>query len=84
MQPIASGPVSAKIQGSTKMLGEHYQNSLVILYNKVNLQPIAARRPDKDGNYSFFGLNTELKTFIVGFDKSQKFNAVIQDNVVPK
>lgn len=74
----------AKIQGSVKKLGQQYQNATVVLYNKANLQPIAVRKPDQNGNYKFLGLNTDLKTFIVAFDKKQQFNAVIQDNVVPK
>jgi len=56
----------------------------VVVYNKANLLPIAIRKPDADGNYQVLGLNTDLKMFIVAFDKNQQFNAVIQDNVVPK
>lgn len=78
------GLVIAKIKGSVKKLGQQYQNATVILYNKANLQPIAVRKPDQNGNYQFLGLNTGLRTFIVAFDKKQQFNAVIQDNVVPK
>lgn len=74
----------AKIQGSVKKLGVAYLHSTVALYSKVNLQPIAVRKPDQNGNYQFLGLNTDLKTFIVAFDKNQQFNAAIQDNVVPK
>lgn len=74
----------AKIKGSTKKLGQQYQDATVVLYNKANLQPIAVRKPDQNGNYRFLGLNTDLKTFIVAFDQKQQFNAVIQDNVVPK
>lgn len=84
LQAIDTGPVIAKIIGSVKKLGQQYQNATVVLYNKANLQPIAVRRPDPNGYYSFLGLNTKLKTFIVAFDKNQQFNAVIQDNVVPK
>lgn len=84
LQPVLTGPVVAKIQGSTKKLGHQYKDALVVLYNKANLQPIAVRKPDQNGNYSFLGLNTDLKTFIVAFDQKRQFNAVIQDNVVPK
>ena len=84
LQNISAGPVIAKITGSVKKLGQQYQDATVILYNKANLQPIAIRRPDINGNYQFLGLNTDLKTFIVVLDKKQRFNAVIQDNVVPK
>jgi len=83
-QEILTGPVVAKIQGSVKKLGQQYQNATIVLYNKINLQPIAIRRPDQNGNYRFLGLNTNLNTFIVAFDQNQQFNAVIQDNVVTK
>jgi len=79
-----SGSIIAKIQGSMNKLGQQYQDASVVLYNKTNLLPIAVRKPDQNGNYQFLGLNTDLKTFIVAFDEKQQFNAVIQDNVVPK
>lgn len=84
MQQITTGPVVAKVAGSVKKLGQQYQDATVVLYNKGNLLPIAVRKPDQNGDYQFLGLNTDLKTFIVAFDKKQQFNAVIQDNVVPK
>lgn len=84
LQPIEIGLVVTKIKGSVKKLGQQYQNATVVLYNKANLQPIAVRKPDQNGNYQFLGLNTNLKTFVVAFDKNQQYNAVIQDNVVPK
>ncbi|MCK4077497.1 hypothetical protein [Acinetobacter radioresistens] len=74
----------ASIKGSIKKLGTKYSQALVFLYNKTDLLPIAIRKPDANGNYQFLGLNTDLKTFIVAFDKNKQFNAVIQDNVVPK
>lgn len=84
LQSINIGPIIAKVQGSVKKLGQQYQDATVVLYNKANLQPIAASKPDQNGNYQFLGLNTDLKTFIVALDQKQQFNAVIQDNVVPK
>ena len=74
----------AKISGSTKKLGNTYNHAIVALYNKDNLLPIAVCKPDQNGNYQFLGLNTDLKTFVVAFDQKQQYNAVIQDNVVPK
>ncbi|MBD8008750.1 hypothetical protein [Acinetobacter pecorum] len=76
--------VISSIKGSVRRLGEQYTSAVVILYNKSSLQPIAIRKPDQSGNYQFLGLDINLKTFIVAFDKKQQFNAVIQDNVVPK
>jgi hypothetical protein len=84
LQAIATGPVVASIKGSTKKLGQKYQETTVVLYNKANLQPIAVQKPDFNSDYKFLGLNTDLKTFIVALDRNQQYNAVIQDNVVPK
>lgn len=84
LQPISTGRTIAKIQGSIKKVGQQYKDAIVVIYNKANLHPIAARKPDVNGEYQFLGLNTDLKTFIVAFDNKQQYNAVIQDNVVPK
>ncbi|MEG2268091.1 MAG: hypothetical protein RSC68_27665 [Acinetobacter sp.] len=83
-QKVEIGKVIGKVQGSVKKLSAKYQNATVVLYSKANLQPLAARKPDENGNYQFLGLNTDLKTFIVAFDQNKQFNAVTQDNVVPK
>lgn len=84
LQNLSTGSVIATIKGSVKKLGNQYKDAIVVLYNKANLQPIAVRKPDENGNYKFLGLNTDLKTFIAAFDQKRRFNAVIQDNVVPK
>lgn len=84
LQSIEIGSRVGDIKGQTQKLSVRYKDALVILYNKANLQPIAVQRPDENGNYSFLGLNTNLKTFVVAFDRKQQYNAVIQDNVVPK
>ena len=84
LQSIEIGSRVGDIKGQTRKLSVRYKDALVILYNKANLQPIAVQRPDENGNYSFLGLNTNLKTFVVAFDRKQQYNAVIQDNVVPK
>lgn len=84
LQMPSASLVIAKIAGSTRKLGDAYRNATVILYNKADLQPISIRNPDQNGNYVFLGLSTNLKTFIVALDQNQQFNAVIQDNVVPK
>ncbi len=75
---------AAKISGSVKKLGQQYSDALIVLFSKDSLQPIAVHNPNLSGDYRFLGLNTDLKTFIVAFDRNQQFNAVIQDNVVPK
>ena len=84
LQSIGTGLVIAKVAGSVKKQGQQYKDATLVLYNKANLQPISICKADQNGNYQFLGLNTNLKTFIVAFDQKQQFNAVIQDNVVPK
>ena len=84
LQTLSVGPIITSIHGTTKKLGKKYENALIVLFNKINLQPIAVTRPDPNGDYQFLGLNTDLKTFVVAFDQKQQYNAVIQDNVVPK
>ena len=83
-QKFTLSDVTGTIKGSINKLGQKYQDATVVLYSKANLHPIAVRKPDQNGNYQFLGLNTDLKTFIAVFDKKQQFNAIIQDNVVPK
>jgi len=84
LQSISMGLVIAKIQGSIAKIGKQYKDATTVLYNKANLQPIAVTRPDQNGNYQFLGLNTDLKTYIVAFDRKQQYNAITQDSVVPK
>lgn len=84
LQEFNAASVIAKIKGSVNKLGAQYKDATVVLYSKANLQPIAVRKPDINGDYQFLGLNADLRTFIVAFDKNQQFNAIIQDNVVPK
>lgn len=79
-----SGLVFSSINGSINKLGEKYTDAIVVLYNKSNLRPIAVSKPDISGHYQFLNLYADLKTFIVAFDQKQQYNAVIQDNVVPK
>ena len=72
------------IKGSVKKLGNQYQNALIVLYNKANFLPIAVRKPDQNGDYQILGLNNSLNCFITAFDDKKQYNAVIQDNIVPK
>lgn len=53
------------------------------LFEKSSGKLIADVSTDKFGNYEFDHL-TQIKCFIVAHHPTSKFNAVIQDNVVPK
>lgn len=55
----------------------------VRLFEKSSGKLIADIATDESGNYEFDHLN-EIKCFIVAHHPTSKFNAVIQDNVVPE
>lgn len=72
------------IKGSVKKVGEKYTNAKVCIFRKSDMQLLAVRKPDASGNYIIHGLNKDITTFVVAFDDNQQYNAVIQDNVIPK
>lgn len=57
---------------------------VVRLYEKGSGQLVQQKLSKKDGSYEFGSLNNTFKFFIVAHDPASQFNAVIQDNVVPK
>ncbi|MBF7690545.1 hypothetical protein [Acinetobacter pollinis] len=73
-----------KVQGSIKKQGSDYSNCLVGIFDRNQLSLLASVKPKLDGSYVVRGLNKDLTLFIVAFDNQTKFNAVIQDMVVPK
>ena len=76
----------AKILGTTKKLGEVYANVTVRLYERQsgNKLHIADTQSDKNGKYMFLNLPNDKQFYVVGIDPLENYNAVIQDNVVPK
>lgn len=55
----------------------------VRLFEKISGRLIADAQTDSSGNYEFNHLS-ETKFFIVAHHPKNQYNAVIQDNVVPK
>lgn len=55
----------------------------VRLFEKLSGRLVADIQTDHSGNYKFDQL-TQTKFFIVAHHPKNQFNAVIQDNVVPK
>lgn len=74
----------AKIKGIVKKMGVNNSQALVVLFNKATLLPVLSARPDTAGNYKFIGINKDDAFVVMAFDANKQFNAVIQDNVVPK
>lgn len=76
-------PFKRKIKGSIKKQGINYAFQKVCAYSRITNQLIAITESDKDGNYEF-ELSSSAAIYIVALDSTREFNAVIQDNVVPK
>ncbi len=78
-----SSLILRRIKGSIKKLGANYAFQKVCLYSCANNQLIESTASDKDGNYEF-EVYSSTPVYVVAFDNAKQFNAVIQDNVVPK
>lgn len=76
----ASGGLS--IIGTIRKLGFNYTKASIILINKKK-KVIDSVTPNSDGGYKFDGLKKD-NYCVAAFDTTKQFNAVIQDNVVPK
>lgn len=78
-----SSLILRRIKGSIKKLGANYAHQKVCLYSRTNNQLIAITTSDESGNYAF-RVSSAAPVYIVALDHQQQFNAVVQDNVVPK
>ena len=56
----------------------------VRLFERKSGQLMAEVATDTQGHYAFYNLNDEERFFVVAHHPQLQFNAVIQDNVVPK
>ena len=76
----------AKILGTTKKLGQVYADVTVRLYERQsgNKLHIADTQSDENGKYMFLNLPNDKQFYVVGIDPLENYNAVIQDNLVPK
>jgi len=71
------------IKGTTQKIGSTL-SCLVRVYEKSSGRLIDQEYSDINGEYKFTNLKIGIKYLIMGFDPKNEFNAVIQDNVVPK
>ena len=55
----------------------------VIVFDKTSFKPLARTVSDTDGTYRIIGIDENRKVFVVAFDPSGQFNAVIRDNITP-
>ncbi len=78
-----SNDIEGRIKGTTKKQGVSI-SCLVRVYEKSSGRLIDQQLSDQYGFYQFMNLKKSAQYLILGFDPNQNFNAVIQDNVVPK
>ena len=77
------GKISS-IKGNVKKNGATYPISTVILYNRKTYMPVCITKPNTTGGYKFAGISDQFSAIVIGLDDAMQYNAVIQDNVVPK
>ena len=70
------------IAGKTLEMGVP-KSKLVRIYSRANGSLIASTKSDENGVYKVY-MPLDLAHTIVAIDEHKQFNAVIQDNVVPK
>ena len=73
-----------QIKGTTKKVGANYSPVPVCVFKRSNRQLLWETTSKADGSYAFRNIAVGLECFVVAFDPNQQYNAVIQDNVVPK
>lgn len=72
------------ISGFVKIMGNIYPFAPVRLYERLTGRLIKQAAADSNGYYFFNGISKSIKYTIISIDNNGLFNAVIQDNVVPK
>lgn len=73
-----------KISGSVQKKSATYIDATVVIFRKSDFKLLAICNPDDNGKYIVNGLNKDVVCFVTAFDSTKKYNAVIQDEVVPK
>jgi len=72
-----------KIKGRTLKLGKVQPKTKINLYSLSGVL-MQTTFSNEFGEYVFCGVGKGETYTIIGFDNQKQFNAVIQDNVVPK
>lgn len=73
-----------QIKGTTKKMGTNYSPVSVCVFRRNNRQLLWEIKSKSDGSYAFRNIAVGLECFVVAFDPSNQYNAVISDKVVAK
>lgn len=82
LDPVLTTNKGLFIKGQTQALGNNTR-CRVDLFEKSSGRLIANQLSDENGYYEFDHL-TETRFYLVAHHPASQYNAVIQDNVVPK
>lgn len=73
-----------RIKGATKKLGQNYSPVPVCCFKRSTRELLWETTSKPDGTYFFRNIAKGLECFVVAFDPSEEYNAVISDKVVAK
>jgi hypothetical protein len=82
--PVGVNQGFGQIKGAIKKVGANYSRVPVCVFRRDNRQLLWEITSKSDGSYAFRNIAKGLECFVVAFDPNNQYNAVIQDNVVPK
>lgn len=71
-----------RIEGTVQKLGVNYNDATLVLFKKSTRSVLWETKPKRDGSYAIRNIALGLECFIVGFDNSGEYNAVIDDALV--
>lgn len=73
-----------RIKGTTKKVGVNFSPVPVCVFRRDSRQLLWEVKSKSDGSYEFRNIAKGLECFVVAFDPSNQYNAVIQDKVIAK
>lgn len=74
---------SGRIDGQVEKESISYENAKICVFVKSTRSLLWEFKPGGNGAYSIRNIDPKIEYFIVAFDESQEYNAVIQDMVKP-
>lgn len=74
---------SGRIDGQVEKESILYENAIICVFVKSTRSLLWEFKPGINGAYSVRNVDPKTEYFILAFDESQEYNAVIQDMVKP-
>lgn len=74
---------SGAIDGDITKEMANYANAKICVFDRINRALIWEFSPNTDGRYSVRNINPAREYFLIAFDNTREYNAVIEDMVKP-